>query len=272
LASDNILFVDGGAAVSSSDIRDKKDYISPNQLKLDLIRQAHPLERSLVSLLKPYYSTIVSYNFNKTNIFEEGFDKDPLAISLDESINAKFSLAISRLYDLGGSRFISFVSRPGYPALEKQLNSIPLGEYQLWDTDAYSGKTLNYIVDLLQKSEINITSCHTLLKRNQNEILDAKDFFLDADNAGLVIALPDGEITRAPYMFPYVNPALRCSIINALQFSIAIWKLNADYFKAKNFTVGQLVTNKSLFLYMGFKEQDQLSFVAKWHYQKLLSI
>jgi nicotinic acid mononucleotide adenylyltransferase len=266
LSSERILFVEGKASVSSTEIRQQQDFSALSRLPLDLIRQSHPFEEVLVKLVEPYYSKVTSHLLDASILIKTSHRS---AISLDHTIQANYSLSISRLYDLGGTVFKRFVSRPESSAIKQQLQLISAGEYELWDTDKFSGKTIEFIIQLLQEHNIKPLKVNTLLERNNNEILDTRDFFLDAPNAGLVMQLPNGEITRAPYLFPYVNPAIRCSVEKALQFSVELWKMNLDYFMNRDDRVGQLMGNKSLFLYMGFSESDRLADVADWHYRKL---
>jgi nicotinic acid mononucleotide adenylyltransferase len=266
LSSERILFVEGSASVSSSEIRQQQNFSASSRLSLDLIRQSHPLEEALVRLVEPYYSKVTSHLLDASILIKNSYR---LAISLDHTIQAKYSLSISRLYDLGGTVFKRFVSRPAGPAIDQQLQLIPAGEYELWDTDKFSGRTIEFIIQLLRERNIKPIKVQTLLERHANEILDARDFFIDTPNAGLVMQLPNGEITRAPYLFPYVNPAIRCSVEDALQFSIILWRMNLEYFKNRDDKVGQLTTNKALFLYSGFSEDDRLADIADWHCQKL---
>jgi nicotinic acid mononucleotide adenylyltransferase len=266
LSSDRILFVEGSACISSRDIRQRQNFSASGKLSLDLIKKSHPLEETLVNLMEPYYSKITSHLLD-VSVLKKNSSQP--AISLDSTIQSEYTLSMSRLYDLGGTFFKRFVSRPGTAAIDQQLQKIPVGEYELLDTDKFSGKTINFIIDLLLERNIKPVKIKTLLERSNNEILDARDFFLDAADAGLVMQLPNGAITRVPYLFPYVNPAIRCSVEKSLQFSIDIWKMNLDYFMNRDDRVGQLTGNKPLFLYMGFSESDRLADVADWHYQKL---
>lgn len=268
LSSERILFVEGNASISSSEIRQQQDFSVSTKLPLALISQSHPLEETLVKLIEPYYSKVTSHLLNASTLIK---NRHRSVISLDQTIQAEYSLSISRLYDLGGTMFKRFVTRPDSFAIEQQLQLIPAGEYTLLDTDKFSGKTIEFIVQLLQEHNITPVKVQTLLERNNNEILDARDFFLNADYAGLVMQLPNGEITRAPYLFPYVNPAIRCSVEHALQFSIELWKMNCDYFNGRDDKLGQLTSNKALFIYMGFSETDRLADIADWHYQKLIA-
>jgi nicotinic acid mononucleotide adenylyltransferase len=268
LSSERILFVEGCASVSSSEIRQQQNFSASSRLSLDLVRQSHPLENPLLKLLEPYYSRVTSHLLENSVLIKNSIKP---TISLDKTIQADYSLFISRLYDLGGTVFKRFVSRPESAAIDRQLELIPAGEYELWDTDKFSGKTIEFIIQLLQEINIKPICIQTLLERNTNEILDARDFFIDAADAGLVVQLPNGEITRAPYLFPYVNPAIRCSVEKALQFSVELWKMNRDYFKNRDDKLGQLTTNKALFLYSGFSEGDRLTDIADWHYQKLIA-
>lgn len=267
LLSERIIFVKGDASISSTEIRHDHSFES-KKIPLDLITQRHPLESHFIDLIGSYYGNVKPYLLND---YISVKNNNQLTISLDDVVCADYSFSVSRLYNLGGTLFKKFIARPGYASFVHQLQLIPEGQYELWDTDSFSGKTLAFITDFLAQHRIHPIATQTLLKQNNNEILDAKDFFLDAKDAGLVIQLPNGEITRAPYIYPYVNPAVRCSVENGLRFSIDIWQMNRDYFKTTNMRLVELNTNKTLFLYLGFSESDLLADIADWHYQKLIN-
>lgn len=264
LTSERIKFIEGEADISSSMLRTSKAK-DRKRISLDLICQSHRLEDNLISLMSDYYHEV------RPRILNQSKQSDDLlpCISLDSSIVAEYQLSISRLFDLGGVSFRGFSSRPGTSTITQQIELIPSGNYRLMDTDIFSGKTIEFIIELLATKKIQIDKVETLLEPGNREILDAHDFFLDADNSGLVIQLPNGEISRAPYVLPYVNPAVRCSLENTLTFSIRIWKINRDYFFGKPDRLSSLKTNKALFLYMGFSESESLAEIADWHYQKL---
>ena len=266
LESDRITFIEGNADIASSVLR-KEKYQDNKKVSLNLICQSHPLESNLINLMSDYYQAVIPETFNQPKP-----SKDSLpGISLDSSIDAEYQLSISRLFDLGGISFKGFSPRPGTVSIDQQINLIPAGLYKLQDTDIFSGKTIEFIIELLAANNVRIDRVQTLLQSTGNEILDARDFFLDTPDAGLVVQLPNGEISRAPYVFPYVNPAVRCSLQNALDFSIRIWQMNRDYFFSKTDRLASLKSNKSLFLYMGFSETDSLAEIADWHYQKLIA-
>jgi nicotinic acid mononucleotide adenylyltransferase len=264
LVSERIKFIEGDADISSSLMRKIKPEIR-KRVSLNLICQSHPLEDNLISLMSDYYQEV------RPEILNQSKHCDDLlpCISLDSSITAEYQLSISRLFDLGGIGFRGFSSRPGTLTIDQQVELIPSGHYRLKDTDIFSGKTSKFLVELLATKKIWIDKIETLLESCGNEILDARDFFLGATDSGLVMQLPNGQISRAPYVLPYVNPAVRCSLENTLAFSIRIWKMNRDYFFGKPDRLSSLKTNKALFLYMGFSESDSLAEIADWHYQKL---
>lgn len=264
LASERIKFIEGDVDISSSQLRNNNCY-ARKRVSLDLICQSHPLEDNLIRLMSDCYQQVRPIILDQSKQYDELLPR----ISLDSSIAADYQLSISRLFDLGGISFRGFSSRPGAATINQQLELISSGNYRLLDVDIFSGKTIEFIVDLLATKKIWIEKIETLLKSDGNEILDARDFFLDATDSGLVIQLPNGEITRAPYVLPYVNPGVRCSLENTLNFSIRIWKMNRDYFFDKPDRLYSLKTNKALFLYMGFSESVSLAEIADWHYQKL---
>ena len=152
------------------------------------------------------------------------------AISLDPFTPAQHTLAVSRLFALGGHQLLGHVARPGSASLEAQLAAIPDGRYTLLDDDRMSGSTLT-AVDALLPPRIRIAATELMLEQAPGEdVLDSRDFLLGSDEGGLVVELADGSIGRAPYLLPYVDPAARASIPNARAFSKAMWEANAHVF------------------------------------------
>jgi hypothetical protein len=87
----------------------------------------------------------------------------------------------------------------------------------------------------------------------------------DNINSGLVIQLPNNENARAPYIYPYVCPFNRGSIDNPLEFSIDIWKINAEKFKDSELTLADFSNWIPLFTYVGFNLTDKMFQICQWH-------
>lgn len=270
----NIVFMDANFTDSSTRVRaENPDLFLPDKKKQLFIRDesASTFNDNLMHLLTPYYSHV-----KKDFIADQRktFNKMPLnLINLDSLMNAEFNLAISRCYDIFGTQRIKeneFVNRPGTKSIDEQLNVIPKGDYYLYDDDIHTGSTMRFAEKQLNKAGINVLGhlCMTASNNDNIEILDARDFKMGHSNGGLVMKLPNGTITRAPYIYPYVCPYNRASISDPLQFSIDVWKLNMDRYKNISMTLGRLKF-KELYNYIGFDDNTSLYDICKWHYDTL---
>ncbi len=265
-----ILFIDGNNSSSSSAIRAKSNQSNPSHKKLHLRTNNHPLENKLTEILQPYFVAI-----NESNITQQKFtfsEKSiPSIISLDANTRTQFNLNISREFDIFGIGGLDYKARIGSISLHDQCTTIPKGEYMLFDSDIHTGGTINFTRKFLQNKGYSILDIKTFIKTNDCEILDASDFFISEASTGLAIRLPFNKSFCAPYIFPYVDPFVRCSIDKPMEFSIAVWKMNMDYLSTKPFSVASS-HNRALFEYLGFKVSDSLYKVCKWHYEMLISV
>jgi hypothetical protein len=198
----------------------------------------------------------------------EALDGD--VISLDPMLPARASLAISRLYAMGGYEPLGHVARPGAPPLDAQRDALAPGDYTLFDDDRVSGGTLA-AARALVPAHARITGVRVAVEHDDDEdVADSRDFLLGADDGGLVLALPGGGIGRAPYALPYVDPAVRCSVpaAHALAFSAAVWSLNASHFERTSLRVGDLPPPaRATFAFMG--ERTPLADVCRAHLDRL---
>lgn len=179
-------------------------------------------------------------------------------ISLDPLLPATHQLGLSRLFELGGYQQRGHTHRPGSPTLQDQLKAIPPGRYDLFDDDASSGQTLRYARALLeQRADIALRHDLTLHACAPDEDLaDCRDFILGAREGGLTIITPSGEVGRAPYMLPYVDPSARCGVPPhlALQTSLQLWQLNATLTQGCAATISGLSPAQAApFLAAGFE-------------------
>lgn len=97
------------------------------------------------------------------------------------------------------------------------------------------------------------------------ETLDCRDLLLNGDNNGLVVKLPNGNLVRAPYVYPYVCPFLRSSIGDPMDFSIKIWELNFNFHKKLNFKLSDYRHFQPLFVQAGFEPEDSMESICEWH-------
>jgi nicotinic acid mononucleotide adenylyltransferase len=195
------------------------------------------------------------------------------AISLDAMAPAAANLAVSRLYAVSGYQALGHVARPGAPPLDQQLAAIPAGTYSLRDDDHVSGGTLDAVRALLPPHVV-VARIHLAVEHDDDEVVvDSRDFLLGADDAGLVIELPDGGIGRAPYLLPYVDPAARCCVpprhVNT--FSRQLWTLNERTFAGSGLRIRDLpAATRATFAWLG--EDRTLDAVCRWHVERLARI
>ncbi len=194
--------------------------------------------------------------------------KNPV-ISLDPLIETDCNLQLSRLFHVSSPNRIGFIARPGSMPLEQQINDIPSGTYTLFDDDIASGATIRYVVNLLsERIKINRVQSLAIAKDGVIDIGDCRDFLIGSHDGGLVVKLPNGEIARAPYFFPYVDPSRGLSIPynRAKQFSIDCWNLNREFFARTDLTVGDMsMSSRVLLHYVGFDDNVLMSDVCAWH-------
>jgi hypothetical protein len=163
-------------------------------------------------------------------------------ITLDAMAAGGRPLALSRLYALGGYEPLGHVARPGAPPLGEQLAGIPSGAYTLHDDDRMTGSTLAFARELLRDRVTLAGEAFAVSLDPDEDLADSRDFLLGADHGGLVVRLPDGALGRAPYLLPYVDPAVRCGLPPeaARSFSIAVWEANERAFRGSGLRVEDL--------------------------------
>jgi nicotinic acid mononucleotide adenylyltransferase len=195
-------------------------------------------------------------------------------ISLDPLLPGQVDLALSRLYDLGGHHLLGHVARPDHPPLEDQLAAVPPGDWILRDDDRATGATVALVTTGLPPG-VTVTGTVFSLPEGPGEIADSRDFLLGTDDGGLVLALPDGTVGRAPYLLPAVDPAARAEIPpdRALAFSRAVWELNAEVFARTGLTVSDLPPPAGRTARVaGFAPGDLLEDLARHHTQVLAGL
>ena len=171
-------------------------------------------------------------------------------ISVDPCITGDVNLGVSRVFLPGGKIEMGIRERPGFPAIEQQIQMIPKGEYVLIEDDIFSGGTIQKIIDLLINKEITIRkvvvgirvgqpqlnvpteSIHNYNPEEVIDLNDPRDFLAGSYGGGLVVRYPQSRV-RVPYILPFVDTAARSSIPRkrVLEFSKKIWELNLDFYK-----------------------------------------
>ncbi len=199
-------------------------------------------------------------------------------INLDSYYRGDYNIELSRLFGISSyqDKYISLVGRMGCESLNKQLSKIKKGNYTLVDDDSVSGNTLKNVLELLDK-EVIVEDVY-LLANTMNEdifdIVDLRDFLIGVKDSGLVVELPNGVITRAPYVLPYVNLGTRASIPTGLEreFSIKVWEYNKEFYEKydSNICLGDLDNSFIILMeYVGFKKNDSIIDICKWHIKNL---
>ena len=257
--------IDGNNSSSSSQLRN--EFGIKSEKKKDLKLRIN--EASCEHVLIPYFNKIEkNYVFNQKLIFDD-ICKNKNIISLDSELPSdKNNIKISRLYDLFGVNQLGFINRPGSESLNNQIKNIDNNdkEYFIFDDDICSGNTIQFANSLFKdKIQINGIISLNIIDSKFTEILDNRDFFI---GNGLVIKLPNGIITRFPYVYPYVCPYIRGSIDNPMKFSIDMWKYQMDLYKDTNLKLSEIPLNQG-FLLIGFNKNDTIYDICQCHYEML---
>lgn len=191
-------------------------------------------------------------------------------ITLDAIVSAPHRLALSRLFALGGYQLLGHVARPGSPPLPEQVAAIPAGRYVLSDDDRASGGTIAAARAILPPGVEVIGTHHAIAAEIDEDVLDGRDFVLGADDGGLVVALPEGRVGRAPYLLPYVDPSVRGAVPfgGARAFSIELWERNAALYANVDLRVRDLPAPARATM-RGLGEDRRLEEVCRWHAARL---
>jgi len=136
----------------------------------------------------------------------------PGSISLDPYRPGTVDVACSRHFDLGGHRFLGHGPRPGHPPVGEQVGGIAPGPWTIVDDDTATGGTLAFVQGALPAGVAVVARAAPAAGGPDSEIADSRDLLLGTDDGGLVVALPDGSVGRAPYLLPYVDPSARIGV------------------------------------------------------------
>jgi cytidyltransferase-like protein len=307
IVKDNIYFIDNKteeATYSSRDIRKKEHenlkqekysgvYAVRNEGTLPLANYISSTNREIVENAQKEFMRKLIKLFRKT--FNNDLDIETIdmieqlknaedvlgekkTISLDTYFRGTHNIEISRLFDISDlqKNKLCLTNRLGHDTIPNQISKIENGNYILVDDDCATGSTIRGIMELLPK-EVKIDSTYMLssmLKDNIFDIVDLRDFIIGAEDGGLVVRLPNREIVRAPYVFPYVSLKTRASIraSEQMKFSIEIWKMNKEFYSYIDRNMKLSQTGQGfikLMKYIGFNENDLLIDICDWHINKL---
>ena len=253
--SPRIFFADCDANISSSLLRNNQK--APSLEKKNLQLRVNDRDLNEVQVLSRLVSRFHHTTFHQLTGQQAIFDAMPknTIISLDTELTGDHSLGLSRHYDLFGATMLRYGNRPGMPSLETQIKNIPSGNYTLFDDDIHTGRTMRYAKQQLENGGIRILSIASLNISNPgtNEILDARDFLFGLHpNGGLVVQLPNNELARIPYVYPYVCPFIRASILDPMKFSIEIWEINAELHQRSKLKVADVSFLRGFAEYLGY--------------------
>lgn len=210
-------------------------------------------------------------------------------ISLDACIPGDLSIGLSRHFEVtDGERVRGLFPRPGCPNLEAQIVGIPPGRYILMDDDIATGQTIRDFVAMLPSHVTieRVVSIHELenaeslatVEVEGNEAIvdvgDVRDFLVGARDGGLVVRLPNGEVSRVPYLLPYVQNARRMSVPFAQErrLSQQLWKLNQKFFDDLPEVLRVRDASEpfqALARYLGFDQSAPIASVCAWHVREL---
>ena len=200
-----------------------------------------------LSLIKPifekYFGTITINDFDNQQKIFDTLDLDKI-ISIDSLLKGKYNITMSRMYDFFGC------SQFGFFVKTMQLPKDTSIDYTIVDDDCVSGRTVDFVLNLLYNFKITVKEkiVFTSSRNGDFEILDLRDFNLFTENSGLTV---DDDL-RVPYIYPFVDPYTRCSVIDPLNFSIDIWSLNKKI--SKNISIKNS-SHYKLYSLLGFSDE-----------------
>jgi Nicotinic acid mononucleotide adenylyltransferase len=307
LSDDNMFFIDNKsleANYSSRDIRKAEYsnlkyekcngvYVIRNESILPLINyknnineeiieaaQLEYLEKFIVLLNKVFGNEIEIKIINMMKQLEDSYNKlkNQKTISLDSYYRGTYNIEVSRLFDISDPQKnkLSLIGRIDHDTIANQISLIEKGNYILVDDDSATGSTIRGIKEQLS-NDVKIDSVYLLsnvLEEKIFDVVDFRDFIIGSINGGLVVRLPNGDIVRAPYVFPYVSLKSRANIKTneEMYFSINIWKMNKVFYNMidRNISLSQTDYGfRKLMNYLGFQDSDLLIDICDWHIKKL---
>lgn len=186
----------------------------------------------------------------------EKFQSERPIISLDCFLESRYKLELTRVFTAGDAQHYSTLhtNRTGTAPIQEQLVQIPEGVYDLVDDDIATGATMRAVETMLNKQGVQVGDFRCLLESYGEDIydvLDMRDFVLGAKHGGLTVRTVSGEVTRAIYAAPYVNLVTRAKMtpMQALSFSLEVWKLNHNIYRDSGITVGNIAEHQDYTLF-----------------------
>lgn len=263
------------------------------------------LENFKQQLIYSINHSFIGYSYMKVEFLNVDIQNKYLNSSIFDDANiinvdlwtyrkGQYSLGISRVFELSNGQIKSdtLISRPHLKKsnivdFNQQFIDIPSGKYTLVDDDIASGRTIKMIMDKLgdniqieQLVPLSQYSFHQTLgfdiSYNFHDIVDLRDFLIGSYHGGLVVNLPNGEIGRAPYVWPYISLDHRAKIphIKQKEFNLHIWKINKEFY----FNLEKMLHIKDMDQYfiqfclsIGFKEDMLMTDFCDYHIKNFIN-
>ena len=224
-----IFYTIGNSQLSSTEIRKTFEH-NPKSVSVKVRIDDTPTFPSY----EEYFSNVefVDVNEQRRKFYEEEAKSNNDIISLDPLIGNTYYAQVSREFDLFGHTKIGYYTNE---------HNLPVAATStLYDDDIYTGGTMKFASDYLKKEHSIVIDHFFSFNISQGEeILDNRDFIIFGNECnGLVIKLDD-EHFRVPYVYPFVDPRVRCSILNPLPFSIDVWKFNCTIHQYDDTTLSE---------------------------------
>ena len=270
----------GNYLIRNESILPLKNLIKDNNIELLKELQEEFLNKFMRILSNAFdnkiFIKVMNMEFQLRNAYK--YLENKKTINLDSYFRGTYNIETSRLFYISSyqDKYIKLIGRLGHETIQKQIEKIKKDSYILVDDDSVTGRTIKEIKGLLPQ-DVKIKETY-LLANSLNEkvfdVVDLRDFIIGIENSGLVVQLPNGEYTRAPYMMPYVNLTTRASIPpnKEREFSISLWQMNKEFYLKYNKKIKLKDTDSnfiSLMKYIGFNDNDSLIDICDWHINKL---
>lgn len=195
----------------------------------------HTLRNQVISLLSstmaPNPIEVMDVNDQRRRGREIVGDKP--TISMDPFFQGTHRIDVCRAFQAADFQAKGYMThRPGTDDLYEQVGIIPKGDYILVEDDVATGRSIAHVKSYLAGAGINITEDLILANLDTQpddilDVVDARDFMLDAPQGGLVVWRLDYRC-RAPYLLPFVNLSTRAMVRPGkdMALSIKLWRVN----------------------------------------------
>lgn len=215
------VFIADNKPISGSSTQSRRNMSLTMGYKKKLILRcddaSDPYLDRLAGILIDYYMDI-----KFTEVSRQSLPKIPNLISMDQMMRSSFgNLEMSRNYVEGGYYKLGYINRPSTPPLREQVKAFS-GQYvSLFDDDIATGGSMTHAISLLRGAGSHVIEYCTYSRADKGtEIMDSRDL-LPLPDSGLVV-----QGKRVPYIYPYVCPHVRASVLpqKAVEFSDRIRK------------------------------------------------